>query len=254
MPRFFLEVSYKGTAYAGFQAQHNANTIQAEIEKSLLVYFRKAIWLTGSSRTDAGVHALQNFFHFDYESIDEKGLEKAVYHLNAILPPDIVIQNIFVVGADDHCRFDAISRQYEYTIYHQKDPFMADRGFFYPYTLDIGLLNEAAGLILNNIDFSAFSKRNTQVKTFNCSIYESEWVSDQQVLVYRVKGNRFLRGMVKGLVGTMLKAGRKKMSMEEFRGIINAGDAALADFSVPAHGLKLVKVNFPDSLRSGKRI
>ena len=244
MPRYFLEVSYKGTAYAGFQVQENANTIQAEVEKALLIYFRKTISLTGSSRTDAGVHAAQNFFHFDFDAIDKKGLEKAVYHLNAIIPPDIVIQSIYPVSDEAHSRFDALSRQYEYTIYHQKDPFMADRGYFYPYSLDIELLNEAAEVVLHNIDFSAFAKRNSQVKTFNCTIHESKWTLQKGVLIYRVKGNRFLRGMVKGLVGTMLKVGRGKMPVTEFKRIIRSGDSSLADFSVPAHGLKLVKVSF----------
>ena len=144
MPRYFIEVSYKGTLYAGFQAQQNANTIQDEIEKALAVYFKQSFSLTGSSRTDAGVHALQNFFHFDFEFAEIPNLDKVAYHLNAILPPDIVIKNIFAVKDDAHSRFDAKYRTYEYTIYAHKDPFLSDYAYFYPYKIDIDLLNQAA--------------------------------------------------------------------------------------------------------------
>ena len=244
MSRYFIEVSYKGTLYAGFQAQQNANTIQDEVEKSLLVYFKETFMLTGSSRTDAGVHALQNFFHFDLEFPVIPDWEKVVYHLNAILPADIVVKKIVAVADDAHCRFDAIYRTYEYSLYMHKDPFLEDRAYFYPYKLDMALLNEAASLVRETKDFESFSKRNTQVKTFNCTIRESEWLLINDLIIYRVSANRFLRGMVRGLVGTMLKVGRGKTSLEKFVQIIESHDPAWVDFSVPPQGLKLVHVAY----------
>ena len=245
MPRYFIEVCYKGTNFAGFQVQQNANTIQAEVEKALSIYFRYEFSLTGSSRTDAGVHALQNFFHFDTVlSFDKEALLKAVYHLNAILPEDIVIKEIIEVKADAHCRFDAISREYRYTVYRDKDPFLKDRAYYYPFGVDINLLQQAAAEILNHTDFTAFAKRNTQVHTFNCNILVSRWEEMNNTLIYTVCANRFLRGMVRGLAGTMLKVGTQKISLEQFKKIIEMGDISMVDFSVPAHGLTLMKVMF----------
>jgi tRNA pseudouridine38-40 synthase len=242
MPRYFIEVAYKGTNYSGFQIQQNANSVQAEIEKALKIFYKHNYSLTGSSRTDAGVHSNQNFFHFDSDVLIEDGS----YHLNAILPADIVIKRIFAVAPDAHSRFDALSRQYTYYIYQQKDPFLADRAYFYPYELNIDLLQAAALELFNHTDFAAFSKRNTQAKTTLCTIISSEWKQESNGFSYHVNGNRFLRGMVRGLVGTMLKVGRNKISIEQFINIIRSKDCTKADFSVPPQGLFLQKVNFPD--------
>jgi tRNA pseudouridine38-40 synthase len=247
MPRYFLELAYKGTRYSGFQIQDNATSIQQEVEKALGVFFRTAFTLTGSSRTDTGVHAAQNFFHFDYEGVIE---QRVLYNINAILPPDIALKNIYPVAPDAHCRFDAISREYRYHIYREKDPFLVDRAWFYPYTLDRDRLKAAANLVPGFEDFTSFAKRNTQVKTFLCTIHESYWEEEENGLVYRVKANRFLRGMVRGLVGTMLQVGRGKLSVEEFAGILQKRDNQLADFSAPGHGLFLYRVYFPVSLLS----
>lgn len=245
MPRYFIEVSYKGTNYGGFQIQQNSNTIQAEIEKVLKTFFRYDISLTGSSRTDAGVHALQNFFHFDSDTMPEPPvLNKAVYNLNAMLPPDIVIKSIRKVADDMHCRFDAVQREYQYFVYQQKDPFSDFRAYYYPYKLDINLLQQAAASILEFEDFSAFCKRNTQVKTFICNIAESVWEQQAKSFVYTVKANRFLRGMVRGLVGTMLKVGTGKLSLQQFTAIIESRSAVKTDFAVPPHGLFLVEVKY----------
>ena len=241
MPRYFLEVSYKGTHYSGFQTQHNANTIQAEIEKAFAVLQRHQTIMTGSSRTDAGVHALQNFLHFDYEPALHPHF---VYKVNAILPDDIVVKSISPVIADAHCRFDAISREYNYYIYQQKNPFLKDRAFFFPYQLDIDKMQEAAAIVKEYTDFTSFSKRNTQVKSFDCNIIESKWLFQDNCLVYNVKGNRFLRGMVRALTATILKVGRNKLSLDEFRVIIQAKDCTKASFAVPAHGLFLMKVEY----------
>jgi len=240
MPRYFIEVSYKGTNYSGFQVQQNANSVQAEVEKALQIYFKQKFELTGSSRTDAGVHALQNFFHFDAATT----INDEVYNLNAILPGDIVIKSIKEVKPDAHCRFDAVSREYWYYIYQQKQPFIQDRAYYYPYSLDIDLLQNVAKEIMQHTDFTSFSKRNTQVKSFLCTIYESEWITEADCLVYKIKANRFLRGMVKGLVGTMLQAGRGKLSVDGLRAIIEGKDCTRADFSVPSHALFLCKVEF----------
>jgi tRNA pseudouridine38-40 synthase len=245
MSRYFIEVGYKGTNYAGFQKQDNANTIQSEVEKALRTYFRTEINLTGSSRTDAGVHARQNFFHFDIEEAGKfLDFNKSIYHLNAILPLDIVVRSIKLVTSDAHCRFDAKARTYEYIVYQGKDPFMNGLGYFYPYVVDLIDLQHLAGEIIHHTNFQSFAKRNTQVHTFNCSIYSSDWVTMPGYLLYRVKANRFLRGMVKGLVGTMLRAASNKHSIEQFRSIILSQNPSKVDFAVPSHGLTLVEVSF----------
>lgn len=247
MPRYFIEVLYKGTRYAGFQVQQNANSIQAEIEKSLHIFLKEKCTLTGSSRTDTGVHAFSNYFHFDsnvFESYSKENFEKIIYNLNAILPADIVIRRMYLVADEAHCRFDAVSREYKYYIYQDKDPFQSDRAYYYPYKLDLAVLNEAASAVMSYNDFTSFSKRNTQVKSFICTISKSSWSMEKGVLVYNVIGNRFLRGMVRGLVGTMLKAGTGKISLAEFRNIIETRNSAHADFSVPPQGLFLIRVQY----------
>lgn len=244
MARYFMEVSYKGTRYAGFQIQKNANSIQAEIEKAMGIYLRVPVILTGSSRTDTGVHAKQNYFHFDFDDLASPDWNKATYRLNAILPPDIVIKQIELVAATAHCRFDARFRTYEYAIYQSKNPFLADRCYYYPYHLNIEILNEAASLLKAYQDFGAFSKRNTQVKSHECNLFESHWFKRDDVIVFRVSGNRFLRGMVRGLTGTMLKVGRGITSLHQFKDIIEMKDPTKTDFSVPPQGLMLIKVGY----------
>ncbi|HEY6901526.1 MAG TPA: tRNA pseudouridine(38-40) synthase TruA [Puia sp.] len=251
MPRYFLELAYKGTNYSGFQIQENAVSIQQEVEKALAVFFRASIELTGSSRTDGGVHARQNFFHFDYQGIIQ---QRVLYNINAILPPDIALKNIYRVADDAHCRFDAISREYRYYIYREKNPFLVDRAWFYPYTIDLEKLKAVAGLIPEFRDFTTFAKRNSQVKTFLCNVFESYWTEEENCLVYHVTANRFLRGMVRGLVGTMLQVGRGKLSVEEFGGILYEKNNQLADFSAPGHGLFLFQVSFPVSLLNAHAI
>ena len=255
MPRYFIEVFYKGTKYSGFQVQQNANTIQSEVARALHIRFREEFILTGSSRTDAGVHALQNFFHFDAaEDVfymkgnfsEEKNIERALYSLNSILPADIVIKNIIKVGEKAHCRFDAISRQYKYYVYQQKDPFKMEIGYFYPYPMDIEKLHESAAIILNTQDFTSFSKRNSQVNNFICSIKKSEWKCENNGYEYSVISNRLLRGMVRGLVGTMLKVVTGKVSLKEFAAIIKSNNCANAAFSVPPQVLFLIAIkNLP---------
>lgn len=244
MNRYFLEVSYIGTNYSGFQVQKNANTVQSEVEKALGILFRRNTVLTGSSRTDAGVHGLQNYFHFD---IAETISSDIVYNINALLPADIAVINLIEVEPESHCRFDAIARRYAYHIYRFKNPFLSDRAYYYPYTMDLGRLQAAAETLYSHKDYRAFSKRRTQVQTYDCTILESRWSVQDGQMTYIVKGNRFLRGMVRGLVGTMLHVGKGKMQLEEFRRIIEEKKSSLVDFSVPAKGLFLEQVIFPEN-------
>lgn len=246
MSRYFIELAYKGTKYAGFQKQDNANTIQAELEKALSIYYKADFELTGSSRTDAGVHARQNFFHFNTEVFNSQvDFKKSAYHINAILPADIVVKSIFKVEDRAHCRFDALFRRYEYRIYQQKDPFQQELAYHYPYRLNRDILVETANELLNHTDFESFAKRNSQVLTHNCTIISSEWEFNADHIIYKVQANRFLRGMVKGLVGTMLKTATKEHSLEHFREIILSKNASRAEFAVPSNGLTLVEVRFP---------
>jgi len=242
--RYFLEVSYKGTNYSGFQSQKNANTIQTEVEKAFKILLKEEIQLTGSSRTDTGVHALQNYFHFDTKNELSSQL---LYNLNAILPGDIAARNLRKVKDEAHCRFDAIAREYKYYIYQKKNPFLEDNAYYYPYTLDLELIQKAATIIKEYSDFTSFSKRNTQVKSFTCDVQESKWIIEGECFVYKVKANRFLRGMVRALVATMLKVGRNKTNLDNFRTIIESQDCTLADFSAPPNGLFLVQVAFPSN-------
>ncbi len=242
MSRYFLEVSYKGTNYSGFQSQINANSIQGEIEKAFSVLQKEKVVMTCSSRTDTGVHALQNYLHFDFDNAIHKDF---VYKINAILPADIVIKKILPVAETSHSRFDAESRHYKYYIYQSKNPFLNDRAYYFPYKLDIDQMQEAARVLMSYHDFTSFSKRNTQAKTFNCSLTESSWVIKNNLLIYNVQADRFLRGMVRALTATMLMVGRKKITIQDLKSIIEGKDCTKAFFAVPAQGLFLISVNFP---------
>ncbi len=257
MGRYFLKVGYKGARYSGSQVQENARTVQWELEKAFLIFFRTPLGLTGSSRTDAGVNALDNVYHFDLDEsqlkpghawLKPEGHIRALYNLNAILPPDIVIHGVYPVAPDAHCRFDALAREYHYYVYRLKDPFRDDRAYYFPYQLDGDKMQAAASILLNHQDFSTFSKRGTQNRTSLCQLEHSFWEMEGETWRYKVKANRFLRGMVRGLVGTMLQVGRGKLSISAFQAAIVAKDPRLADFSVPGHGLFLVRVYYPESI------
>lgn len=242
MARYFIEVAYKGTRYSGFQIQENANTIQGEIEKAFAIINRNPVMLTGSSRTDAGVHALQNFFHFDYE---KELINDFVYKMNSILPPDLAVKKIYLMHDTAHSRFDAISREYEYHIYKFKDPFIKETAHYYPYTYNIKLLNYAASIVLQETNFYAFSKTNTQVNNFKCKIIKSNWLQKENNLIYNIEGNRFLRGMVRLLTASMLKVGREQMDLKDFKSLFEH-ETQKCGTSVPSHGLYLKKVNFKE--------
>ncbi|MFY7651872.1 MAG: tRNA pseudouridine(38-40) synthase TruA [Chitinophagaceae bacterium] len=246
MPRYFIEVAYSGTLYSGFQTQENAITIQQKVEEALHILTKIPFALTGSSRTDAGVHAKQNFFHVDTDYLLSS---KHIYSLNAILPADIAIVAISKVKPEAHARFDAISREYQYFIHTAKSPFLLHQSWLYPFPVSVNKLNEAAAFLQSLSNFETFSKRNTQVKTFECKLFTSQWFyNEHNQLVYKVVGNRFLRGMVRALVGTMLQYGRGKINFEQFKAIAHSKDCTKADFSTPPHGLFLVAVNYPQQL------
>ncbi len=251
MQRYFIEVAYLGTTFSGFQIQQNAKTIQSEVELALKILCREDIRLSVSSRTDAGVHANQNFFHTDCAVLFT---QEHIYHLNAIVPPQIVIKNIYLVDAAANCRFDAIARRYEYHIIRKKNPFLLDRSFHFPYTLDMDLLEQMADQLKLIQDFTSFAKRHTKVKNFNCQIQASFWKIEDDVLIYTVQGNRFLRGMVRGLTGTMLKLAKQGVGAKSFQQIADAKDCVFADFSVPGGGLFLKSVIFHPSVYEGKEV
>lgn len=242
MNRFFFEVSYDGTQYSGFQIQHNAPTIQSALQKALQVFSKQAIELTGSSRTDAGVHALQNFFHADS---DFNWHQKHGYALNAILPSDIVLKHIYQVKPNCHARFDAISRAYKYEIYTLKNPFLQHTGWFFPFKINKELLVATAEIIQQNHFFQAFSKVHTQVNNFECDITQCYWNFEEDRFTFHIEGNRFLRGMVRALVATQLNVAKGKLSLHQFQQLFTQTNQHLVDFSAPAKGLTLMRVNYP---------
>ncbi len=246
MNRYFIEVQYDGTAFHGSQIQGAQITVQGELNKALSLFLRKPVDTLGASRTDEGVHALCNFYHLDLE---ENLDHKILYNLNAILPSTMSVKHIYKASDPAaNARFEATSRQYRYRIYFQKDPFLFERALLFPYSIDKEILHQTSALLMKYTDFETFSKRNAQTKTYNCTLYKSEWQTVGNELHYVVWGNRFLRGMVRALVGTQLRVARGKYSFEEFKAIIESKDCSKADFSVPGFGLYLEQINYPEGL------
>ena len=250
MARFFIEVGYNGTDLCGFQIQDGQETVQSVVSAALQTVIKEPIALTGSSRTDAGVHAKQNFFHFD---TDQTITPKHIYSLNAILPPTVVIHHIYAVAPQAHARFDALSRTYTYTVTTKKDPFLIDKAWHFPFPVLLETLQAMALELINHQDFEAFSKKNAGNKTNICAIEISNWQTISPfIYTYTVKSNRFLRGMVRGLVGTMLRIARqspsKEVAVEAFKSVILSKDPSLCDFSTPAKGLVLETVAYPSGI------
>lgn len=244
MARYLLQVQYDGTAFHGSQVQGDTPTVQLALNTAISTILREKIETYGASRTDEGVHAHCNYYHFD---IDNELPKNFVYKLNAVLPRSLALRKLFRAKDDEfNCRFEAISRQYRYRIYTFKNPFKQNRGLYYPYRIDRNILNETAQIITEYKDFEAFSKRNTQTYTFICNIMESHWEEHEDELHYIVRGNRFLRGMVRGLVGTQLKVGRGNLTIEDFRKVIESKDCTNANFSVAGHGLYLEEIEYPE--------
>ena len=238
--RYFIELSYKGTNYHGWQIQPDASSVQEEITKALATILQEKILLVGAGRTDAGVHASQMFAHVDTV---KKLSNNYVHKLNAILPNDIVIKSIKEVSDDTHARFDAVSRTYEYRILLGRDPFLLETTWqLHQKNLQIEKMNEAANLLFKYEDFESFSKVKTDVNTFNCTIMKAVWTLEDKHLIFHIKANRFLRNMVRAIVGTLLEVGLGKKTVEDFRKIIESKKRSEAGLSVPAKGLFLTEV------------
>ncbi|MFM6994217.1 MAG: tRNA pseudouridine(38-40) synthase TruA [Sediminibacterium sp.] len=246
MARYFIELSYDGALFGGFQIQQNKATVQGALEKAMEVLFRVPIALTGASRTDAGVHAYQNFLHFDTDLVI---LPKHIYNLNALLPNSVVVKGLYIVPDTAHCRFDAIKRGYLYKLHQSKDPFSEGRSWYYPFPINLDLMQAAADSLLNYTDFESFSKKNTQVNTFQCTITKAKWTQSGPDILFEIHSNRFLRGMIRGLVGTMLQVGRGQISIANWHEIVASKDEQRVDFSTPAYGLYLSEINYPNFLK-----
>ncbi len=244
--RYFIDISYKGKNYHGWQRQANAHTVQQEIEESLSRILGEKIEIMGSGRTDAGVHAKKQIAHFDTLA-DLEG-DQIQYKLNGILPPDISINSCLEVIDEAHTRFDAKERGYHYFIHQKKNPFLEGLSYFYSHKVDLQLMNQAASKLLGQQDFESFSRVKTEVNNFNCEIFTANWAVENDQLVFNVRANRFLRGMVRALVGTLLEVGKNKLTVDEFVSIIVAKDRTKAGRAVPPHGLYLTEVNYPETI------
>ncbi len=246
MPRYVLEVMYDGTCFHGSQIQGETPTVQLELNKTLSMLFRTPIQTVGASRTDEGVHALCNCYHFD---LNEELKMDLKYKCNAILSGGLAVMKIYrAVNPEFNSRFDAVRRQYRYRIYKKKNPFLLNRGLFYPFAMNRDILDETAEIIKEYEQFESFSKRNAQSKTFNCTIHQSYWEQNGEELHYVVEANRFLRGMVRGLVGTQIHFARGKSPIEGFRKVIEARDCTLAFFDAAGHGLYLERIVYPEGM------
>jgi len=238
-----------GTHYHGWQIQENANTVQNEINKALKIICKTEIETIGSGRTDTGVHASQQFLHFDVE-ISISNMQDFIYKINALLPHDIAIYNIVEVKLDHHARFDAISRSYEYHIHQIKNPFLNEFSYFFPIPLDVDLMNKAAKKLTGSKNFSSFSKTHTDVATFICEITEVYWKKNDEKITFYISANRFLRGMVRAIVGTLLDVGIKKTSILDFEKIIESKNRRNAGRNVPAEGLFLTQIKYKDEIEN----
>jgi len=243
LQRYFIELSYDGTNYHGWQVQPNAVTVQEVLDRALSTVLRTPIETVGCGRTDTGVHATEFFAHYEVES--SMAIDKVVHSLNSVLPPDIAIKNIFPVDDEVHARFSATLRSYQYHIHFNKDPFKHGYSWLLRDEPDIDLMNQAAQIMMQYTDFSCFSKSNTQVKTNNCKISRAEWLRTDDGMVFHISADRFLRNMVRAVVGTLLMVGRKEVTPEGIREIINSKDRSNAGTSVPACGLYLTEVKYP---------
>lgn len=245
--RYFIELSYNGKAYHGWQIQPNAISVQEVLEKGLSTLLKEPIATMGAGRTDAGVHATQLFAHFDTEIIFDT--PKLIYKLNSFLPEDISIQNIFEVKPDAHARFHALSRQYLYRIALEKNPFNTEQAFLLKPKLNINKLREATKILLEYKNFQCFSKSNTDVKTYNCNIMKAEWEIVDNELHFTIKADRFLRNMVRAIVGTLINIGIGKFEVESMHDIIKSKNRSEAGFSVPAHALYLTAIEYPENIK-----
>jgi tRNA pseudouridine38-40 synthase len=246
--RYFLQLSYKGTQYHGWQIQPNAVSVQAVLDAALSKLLREPKYTLGCGRTDTGVHALDFFAHFDSANSDLQNLPDFIYHLNCILPHDIATKRLLKVKPDAHARFDALSRTYRYQISYSKDPFLIDRTLFCRNNLDLDAMQRGADILMGYSDFGCFSKNLTQVKTTICKLMDAKWEISPNGLQFEITADRFLRNMVRAIVGTLLDLGKGKITEADLHRIIEGKNRCHAGASVPAGGLYLVRVIYPQEI------
>ena len=252
--RYFLQLTYHGKNYFGWQIQKNEVSVQAMINRALSTILKKEINVVGCGRTDTGVHAKDFYAHFDFDkAIPEADLQILTQKLNGFLPYDISILSIFPVNPDAHARFDAISRTYQYFISHRKDPFYQDFAYQVHYALDVDKMNKGGELLKAYTDFTSFSKVKTQTKTNNCKITEALWQEDGHLLIFTITADRFLRNMVRAVVGTLMELGLGKINTEDLKAIIESKNRSNAGYSVPAKGLFLTRVIYPNHIYMSKQ-
>lgn len=240
-----MELAYFGKAYHGWQRQPGAPTVQEVIEKALSTLLQETVEIVGAGRTDAGVHAKQMFAHFD---IGKKMPEDMMFRMNSFLPKDIAILDLFQVKSDAHARFDATARSYEYHLVKHKNVFAIDTAYWIKKELNVEKMNEAARILQDYSNFKCFSRSRTDVRTFNCVIKSAYWEQDDQLLVFHISADRFLRNMVRAIVGTLIEIGLGKLEVQAMHDIIKSEDRSEAGASVPAHGLFLTKIEYPKSI------
>ena len=240
--RYFIKLAYNGNNYHGWQYQPNAASVQETLNKAVSVILNTEINLMGAGRTDTGVHAKEMYAHFDFEKPFD--IKSSIHKLNSYLPKDIVVYDIIPVKDDAHARFDAHKRTYEYHINSFKDAFLQDGSWYFHQELDLDLMNKASKLLFDHIDFQCFSKVNTDVNTFDCTIFEAYWKQENNQIVFTISANRFLRNMVRAIVGTLVNVGLHKITLDNFNEIIKSKNREKAGFSVPAHGLYLTKIEY----------
>ena len=240
--RYFIELSYLGKNYHGWQIQPDANSIQEELNKVVSTVLQEEVSVVGAGRTDTGVHASQMFAHFDSAIELDKNI---VFKLNSMLPEDIVVHRVVKVADEKHARFDALTRSYEYRIWLGRNPFLLETTWqLFHQKLDVNAMNEAAEILLEHENFQAFSKVKTEVKTFNCKVTNAVWTQEDNQLIFHITANRFLRNMVRAIVGTLVDVGKNKIDKEDFRSIILSKNRANAGLSVPAKGLFLTEIKY----------
>ena len=246
--RYFVELSYLGKNYHGWQVQPNVVTVQEKINSAFSLILGTPIQVMGAGRTDTGVHASQMFVHLDYDLILSN--ETHLYKLNSVLPHDIAIHNIFRVHENAHTRFNALQRSYEYKIYLGRDPFQLDTTWqFFKSELNVDDMNRAAAVLKHHTNFKCFSKSKTDVQTYNCTITRAEWILHGKTLTFHISANRFLRNMVRAIVGTLVAIGQGKNTIEDMSKIIESENRSKAGTSAPAQGLSLTTITYPEDIK-----
>ncbi|MGC8802298.1 MAG: tRNA pseudouridine(38-40) synthase TruA [Bacteroidales bacterium] len=247
MFRYFLYMCYKGTKYCGWQKQPNAPTVQAAVEEALGKLLHSPTELTGTGRTDTGVHARYYVAHFDTQHPIAESKD-FIRRLNAILPYDIAVFDLRRVTPEAHARFSAISRTYQYHLVQRKNPFSADFAWHIHYTLEIERMNEAATYLTTVKDFTAFAKLHSNNTTNFCQVFQAEWEQHNEECIFTITANRFLRNMVRAIVGNLVDVGRGKLSINEFKNRVSLADRSMASVSAPAKGLFFTHVEYPDTI------